>query len=347
MIDETGGFEQMDELEQGITQPPAAPDQPDSHPSPDLQERTGYAPAGRGSRTRFVFVAAAAVLLIGGALFYFLYLGRPGRQALAEINGEKITVEQFDKELAKIEEPVRDMYREEPGKFLEMVIMQRLILQEAKKQAPSSPVKTYKDNVKDEKSSSDEGLVAQFMEKKFSSPAAVTREEVEAFYGMFKERMGGKPLKEVAPLIEQVIQQSKQQQAVEDYLKEIRNTAKVEIDQGRLQKITAKPPESNSAEEFKKAVAAGKPILVDFGANSCLPCRQMRPVLKELEKESAGKASILVIDVYKYQNLARDYQVQLIPTLVFLDSKGKEVFRHVGALEKDKIAAKLKEIGGI
>jgi len=84
---------------------------------------------------------------------------------------------------------------------------------------------------------------------------------------------------------------------------------------------------------------------VDFGANSCIPCRQLRPILKEINKEYSGKASILVIDVYKYQDLARQYKIQLIPTLVFFDSKGKEVFRHVGVLDKDKIIAKLKEIG--
>ena len=52
-----------------------------------------------------------------------------------------------------------------------------------------------------------------------------------------------------------------------------------------------------------------------------------------------------MIDVYKYQNLARDYKVMLIPTLIFFDSKGKEVFRHVGAWGKEEIVAKLKEIG--
>jgi thioredoxin 1 len=52
-----------------------------------------------------------------------------------------------------------------------------------------------------------------------------------------------------------------------------------------------------------------------------------------------------VIDVYKYQNLARDYKIQLIPTLVFFDPKGEEVFRHTGVLDKEKIVAKLKEIG--
>jgi len=52
-----------------------------------------------------------------------------------------------------------------------------------------------------------------------------------------------------------------------------------------------------------------------------------------------------VIDIYKYQDLAREYKVQVIPTLVFFDGNGKEVFRHIGVLEKEKIIAKLKEIG--
>ena len=101
----------------------------------------------------------------------------------------------------------------------------------------------------------------------------------------------------------------------------------------------------DTEDDLKKALASGKPVLVDFGANSCLPCRQMRPVLKEVRTEYSEKAKILVIDVYKNQNLAREHKVLMLPTLVFFDSKGKEVFRHVGILEKEKIVAKLKEIG--
>ena len=88
-----------------------------------------------------------------------------------------------------------------------------------------------------------------------------------------------------------------------------------------------------------------RPVLVDFGANSCAPCRQMRPILKAVGEEYSGKAGVLVIDIYKYQDLAREYKVQVIPTLVFFDGNGKEVFRHIGVLEKEKIIAKLKEIG--
>jgi thioredoxin 1 len=146
-------------------------------------------------------------------------------------------------------------------------------------------------------------------------------------------------------MIEQILQEEKQREEVGRFVEDLRKNAKVEIDQGRLQKIAAKPPESNTPDDFKKALTDGKPFLVDFGANSCIPCRQMRPVLKEVDKEYAGKTRVLIIDVYKYQDLAREYKIQLLPTLVFFDPKGKEAFRHMGVLDKEKIVAKLKEIG--
>jgi len=157
--------------------------------------------------------------------------------------------------------------------------------------------------------------------------------------------MEGKTLDQVAPTIEKIIREGKQQEEVQQFLGDLHKSAMIDIDEGRIKKMAIKPPDSNTEEEFKKSLQGGKPFLVDFGANSCVPCRQMRPILKEVGKEYSGKAGVLVIDIYKYQNLAREYKVQMIPTLVFFDGKGKEVFRHIGMLEKEKIVAKLKEIG--
>jgi thioredoxin 1 len=219
-----------------------------------------------------------------------------------------------------------------------------LLLREAKKQGISAPVQTYKDAAKNPLSS-DESIIIEFVAKKFSSPPEVKREEVEGFYKMYKDRMEGKPLKEVAPAIEQYIREAKRQDALEQYLVELRKNAKVDIDQERLQKIAVKAPDMNTEDDLKKALTSGKPVLVDFGANSCIPCRQMRPVLKEVGKEYSEKAKVLLIDVYKNQNLAQNYKVFMLPTLVFFDSKGKEAFRSVGMMEKEKIVGKLKEIG--
>jgi len=295
-------------------------------------------------RKIFIIGAITIVALAGAFLFYFFYLENPSRQVLARVNDEKITVEQFNKELAKVENPIQDMYKEEPNKLLEGIIIKLLLLQEAKKQGSSTPVKTYKDAAKGSLSL-EESIINEFMEKKFSSLSEVTREEIERFYKMYKDQMQGKSLEEATPAIEQYIRKSKRQDALQEFLGELRSNAKVEIAEDRLKKIASKPAESNTEEDFKKALLSGKPILVDFGANSCIPCRQMRPILKEVGKEYAGKASVLVIDVYKYQRLASDYGIRLIPTLIFFDSKGKEIFRNMGAMGKEKIVEKLREIG--
>lgn len=295
---------------------------------------------------RNIIILGALVIVVAGVLlFYFFYLQHPGRQVLAQVNGEKITLEQFNKELEKVESPLKEMLRENPQQLLEGIIMNRVFLQEAKKQGLTPPIKTYKDTDKDGLSP-EEALIGELIKKKFSTPPTVTKEEIKTFYPMLKDRLGGKPLEQVSPIIEQFIREMKQQEEMKQYVTELRTSAKVETDQIRLEKIASKPPESNTEEELKKAFASGKPFLVDFGANSCLPCRQLRPILKEIGKEYAGKAAILVIDVYKYQHLAKEYKITAIPTLVFFDNKGKEVFRQPGVMNKDQISAKLKEIGG-
>ena len=310
-----------------------------------MEEQSTEPKGGVGKRKIIIFGAIGVAVLAAVILFYFFYLQNPSYQVLVRVNDEKITVDQFNKELAKVDPPlIREMFREEPNNLLERMIVKTLLLQEAKKQGVSAPVKTYKDAAKNPLPP-EESIIVQYLEKKFSSPPEITREEVEGFYKMYKDRMEGKPLKEVAPAIEQYIREAKQQQVIAQFLEELRKNAKVNIDQDRLTKITTKPPEMDTEDDLKKALASGKPVLVDFGANSCLPCRQMRPVLKEVRTEYSEKAKILVIDVYKNQNLAREHKVLMLPTLVFFDSKGKEAFRHVGILEKEKIVAKLKEIG--
>lgn len=319
---------------------------PEVKPEAENQAQVAESLPDRGKRPKkrkiMIFAAIGIVILIGAAIFYFLYFGQPGRQTLARVNDEKITVEQFERELAKVEEPLREMMKEEPQQFLDGLVVKTLLLQEVKKQGITAPAKTYKDK---EALPQEEALIAELMKKKFSTPPTVTREEIEAFHSMFKDQMKGGSVQQMAPVIEQIIREGKQREEMEQYLKELQNKAKIEINQDRLKKIAAKPPESNTEEEFKSAMTSGKPVLVDFGANSCLPCRQIRPVLKEVGKEYSEKARVLVIDVFKFQDLAKQFKVQLIPTLVFFDSKGQEAFRHLGVLDKEKIVSKLKEIG--
>src|SRR5512139_877504 len=122
-----------------------------------LQKKTGKRKIG-------MLLGSVFVVLVGAALFYFLYLEHPSRQALATVNGEKITLAQFNQEVAKVENPLRDMVKEEPEKFIHELVMRTLLLQEAKKEGLSVPAKTYKDTAKDALPP-DLALIAELMKK--------------------------------------------------------------------------------------------------------------------------------------------------------------------------------------
>jgi len=87
------------------------------------------------------------------------------------------------------------------------------------------------------------------------------------------------------------------------------------------------------------------PRLVDLGADKCIPCKAMAPILEELKKEYAGRIEVQFIDVWKNPDAGTEYGVQMIPTQIFFDASGKERFRHTGFFGKEDILAKWKELG--
>jgi thioredoxin 1 len=90
---------------------------------------------------------------------------------------------------------------------------------------------------------------------------------------------------------------------------------------------------------------AALPRLVDLGADKCIPCKMMAPVLKELKQEYDGRMVVEFIDVWKNPDAGKAYQINLIPTQIFFDPTGKEVFRHEGFFSKKDILARWKELG--
>ena len=71
----------------------------------------------------------------------------------------------------------------------------------------------------------------------------------------------------------------------------------------------------------------------------------MFPVLDELKKEYAGKLEVEFIDVWKNPDAGKPYGIEVIPTQIFYDANGKELFRHIGFFAKEDILAKWKELG--
>ncbi|MCB2294526.1 thioredoxin family protein [Clostridium algoriphilum] len=92
-------------------------------------------------------------------------------------------------------------------------------------------------------------------------------------------------------------------------------------------------------------VGKDKPMLVDLGATTCIPCKEMVPVLAEVKKMYDGKAIVNVIDINDNPEEANKYGIRVIPTQIFLDKDGKEVFRHEGFFSKEEIAKVFKNMG--
>jgi thioredoxin 1 len=106
-----------------------------------------------------------------------------------------------------------------------------------------------------------------------------------------------------------------------------------------LSPLTAAEPPSRAGGE------SALPRLVDLGADRCIPCKIMAPILVELRKEYAGQFEVVFIDVWKTPAAGERYGIRVIPTQIFYDASGRERFRHEGFYSKQAILNKWKELG--
>jgi thioredoxin 1 len=95
---------------------------------------------------------------------------------------------------------------------------------------------------------------------------------------------------------------------------------------------------------FEELKASGKPVIVDFGAAWCGPCRHVAPIIEKLAEEYNGKIIIGTCDVDQNNALAAQFSVRSIPTVVFLKPDGTLMHKEVGLASKELYAAKAAEL---
>ena len=88
----------------------------------------------------------------------------------------------------------------------------------------------------------------------------------------------------------------------------------------------------------------GMVTMADFGAESCLPCKAMAPILKKLDEEYEGRAAVRFINTVKYPEIAEYFRIAVLPTQIFYNHRGEEVGWHTGYLDEGSIRAKLDEL---
>lgn len=95
---------------------------------------------------------------------------------------------------------------------------------------------------------------------------------------------------------------------------------------------------------YKEFLESGKPVVIDFWAPWCGPCRSIAPIIEELATEYEGRAIIGKYNVDDDTDLGIDYGIRSIPTLLFFDKEGNMVDKHVGTITRDALVAKLEPL---
>jgi thioredoxin 1 len=95
-------------------------------------------------------------------------------------------------------------------------------------------------------------------------------------------------------------------------------------------------------ETFLQIINGDKPVLIDFYATWCGPCKAMSPIVEQIGKEMQGQARVLKIDVDKNQAVAAQYQIQAVPTFMIF-KKGQMVWRQPGGADKMTIMNQLRK----
>ncbi|MDD5478091.1 thioredoxin family protein [Rhodoferax sp.] len=96
---------------------------------------------------------------------------------------------------------------------------------------------------------------------------------------------------------------------------------------------------SQTLDAVQRVLSAGKPTIIEFGANNCVSCREMKPILHALLQDT--RIAVADVDILKERSYISKYQIRLMPTQVFYNARGEEIGRHMGKISAQDILAQL------
>lgn len=99
------------------------------------------------------------------------------------------------------------------------------------------------------------------------------------------------------------------------------------------------------AEEYLNFPVKGRVTMIDLGAKKCIPCKMMAPILVRLTKAYKETADIVFIDVWENKEPVQRFKIKAIPTQIFFNESGEEVYRHVGFLDEKSIVEQMTRMG--
>ena len=253
---------------------------------------------------------------------------------LALVNNSHITEPYLNKAFDTLPKQHKDMFKNDKEGFLDQLITKELLFLKAKEEGIVENVsETDEEKLKD---SAIEKLVIEI-----SNDIEITDEEMKNFYNEHESEMKGAGFEQVKSDIRNYLIQQKQGEVLEQYIEELKSSAEIVLNEEWIKVQQASKPKNPLSEALKN----GKPTVLDMGASTCIPCKMMKPIFEELEKEYEGRANILLLEISDYRDIANKYNVRVIPTQIFFDKNGVQYWRHEGFLSKEDIINKINESG--
>ncbi|TES84413.1 hypothetical protein E3J95_06690 [Candidatus Aerophobetes bacterium] len=258
---------------------------------------------------------------------------------LATVNGRVITSEELDRELESLLPQYRGTFEENKEEFLNQLITMEILLQEAERQGLENEKELQEEIAKNRERR--KNILIEELIDRITTNVKVSQEEVRALYKEVKAEIPGKSFQEVKAQLKSYLIQQKRQKKLGEKIEELQGVAKITRNQEWLKARRLGAMDN----PLDRALRKSRPVVADFGRGICIPCKEMKPILEELAAEYEGKAAILIIEIDEYRALARRYRIRLIPTQIFFNAEGKEVYRHEGFMRKEALKQKLEQIG--
>lgn len=154
------------------------------------------------------------------------------------------------------------------------------------------------------------------------------------------EMPAGRTFEELQDPLRAYALQEKQGEAVDAYLANLRAAATITRNEGWVEAQKARAADN----PLDRALATGRPVVADFGRGVCIPCKMMKPILDKLQEEYKGRADILIIEIDEYPAVTQCVGIRAIPTQIFYDAAGDDIYRHQGFMSREAIVGKLREM---
>lgn len=282
-------------------------------------------------KTAFILLVLSLICLSASSV---IWASKLDSKTLAVVNGYKITKAYFEQKYQELQANYQSAFKNNKEGFLEQLIGRELLYQEATKKGIAKKI-----TAGDSEKKKDEAI-REFI-RSVSNTVVVTDDEIREFYVSHPTEVNGASYDDIKESIHQYLLNQKSNDAINGLIIQLRKKATITKNERWLAEQAALKPKN----PLTKALKNGKPTVLDLGSSTCVPCKMMKPIFAELEKTYKGKANILLLEINDYRDLSAQYQVRVIPTQIFFDKNGKQVWRHEGFLSKEEIIKKLKELG--